>query len=188
MDTPQGATAPQYPRKISMKEIGAQPSKEDRAAMLLDVNKQIPLARVYGIAGAFKPGNSDHGPFVKFMGQFKAVNLRTGEIFVSSTMLLPKFMEEQLHGILSANAGGNGGASVEFAFEIGVQGDGNQPGKKPSALGYKYSAKPLMALAENSMLAALEQKIGGISALPSPTPPATETPPNGDAKKGDKKK
>lgn len=151
-----------YPRKITMSSIGAQPSKEDRAALLLRPTEQIPLARVYGIAGAWKPGQSDHGPYVKFIGQFKAVNLRTGEIFISSTLLLPKFMEEQLHGHLSAGET----RSVEFGFEIGVEGD--RPGMKASALGYQYTAKPLMAMSENSALAALEAKLGGVAALPAP--------------------
>lgn len=146
---------PNYPRKLTLKECGAQPSKEDRAKLLLDAKLQIPLLRIFGIAGAFKPGNSDHGPFVKFIGQFKAINLKTGEIFVASTMILPRFIEEQLHGVLSAAAS----QSVEFAFEISAQGD--QPGAKASATGYTYSAKPLMGFAENSALAALEAKIGG---------------------------
>jgi hypothetical protein len=159
---PAAGSAPKYPRKITIKEIGAQPSKEDRAAMLLSAALQIPLARIYGTAGAFKAGQSDHGPFVKFIGQFKAVNLRTGEIFVASAMILPKFLEEQLHGILT----GGVAQGVEFAFEISVQGD--QPGVKPSATGYTYGAKPLMALAENPVFAALEAKMGGLPQLAAP--------------------
>jgi len=148
------ATQPKYPRKITLKEVGAQPSNEDKAAMLLDSTKEITLARIYGVAGAFKPGNSDHGPFVKFMGQFKAVNMRTGEIFIGTTLILPRFLEEQLHGHLSA-----GTVGVEFAFEVSAKGD--QPGAKKSATGYTYTAKPLIGFAENSALAALEAKIGG---------------------------
>ena len=146
---------PQYPRKITLKECGAQPTKEERAAMLLNAALKVPLLRVYGIAGAFKPGSSDFGPFVKFIGQFKAINLKTGEIFVASSMILPQFIEEQIHGYLSSGAT----TGVEFAFEISAQGD--QPGAKPSATGYTYGAKPLMGFAENSALAALEAKISG---------------------------
>lgn len=161
--TDQQAKLPQTPRKITLKEIGAQPSKEDRAAMLLDASKKLVLARIFGIAGACKPGTSDHGPFVKFIGQFKAVNMRTGEIFVSSTMILPKFIEEQLHGVLTAGVSQSG---VEFAWEIYAQGD--KPGAKPSATGYTYGAQPLMGFAENSALAALEAKISNVAQLPAP--------------------
>lgn len=157
----------QYPRKITLKEIGAQPSKEDRAAMLLDHSKVIALARIYGIAGAFKPGmgttpDGTQKPYVKFLGQFRAINLKTGEVFNSSTMILPQFIEEQLHGILSAG----GAQSVEFAVEISAQGD--KPGAKPSATGYTYSVKPLLQMGENSALAALEAKFSNVAKLPAP--------------------
>lgn len=159
------APAPQYPRKITLKEIGAQPTKEERAAMLLDHTKIIPLARIYGVAGSFKPGmgqtpDGTQKPYVKFLGQFRAVNLKTGEVFNSATLILPQFIEEQLHGIL---ASGNA-QSAEFGFEIAAQGD--QPGKKPNATGYTYQAKSLLAMGENSVLAALEAKFQ--AALPAP--------------------
>lgn len=161
------APAVSYPRKITIKEIGAQPSNEERAAMLTNPALVTPLARIYGIAGAFKPGmgstpDGTQKPYIKFLGQFKAVNLKTGEVFQSASMILPGFIEEQLHGAMTAD----GTRSVEFAWEISAQGD--QPGKKKSATGYTYNAKPLLDVGENSALTALESKFSNVKQLSAP--------------------
>lgn len=174
----ENTAAPQYPRKITLKEIGAQPSREDRAAMLTDPTKKIALARIYGVAGSFKPGmgqtpDGTQKPYVKFLGQFRAVNLRTGEVFNSATLILPQFIEEQLHGVLTS---GNA-QSAEFGFEISAQGD--QPGKKPSATGYTYQAHSLLQMGENTVLAALEAKF---SAPALPAPKSEEKKPDGKKK------
>lgn len=166
----QQADAPKvsYPRKITIKEIGAQPTNEERAAMLTNPALIIPLCRIYGVAGAFKPGmgstpDGAQKPYVKFLGQFRAINLKTGEVFNSATLILPAFMEEQLHGALSSGSA----QSAEFAFEISAQGD--QPGKKKLATGYTYIAKPLLQMGESSALAALEAKISNVKQLAAPS-------------------
>src|SRR5258708_3606618 len=83
--------------------------------VLKDKAKAVPLMRVYGVATRMKPGESDFGPYLRFLGQFRALNIETGEAFRAPVLLLPKFLEEELAGAMGS---GENVRSSEFAIEI----------------------------------------------------------------------
>src|SRR3954464_1880890 len=59
--------------------------------------KAVPIMRVMGAVSGFRPGESDSGPYVKLLGQFKAVNLLTGEEFSNvSTCILPAVISDMV--------------------------------------------------------------------------------------------
>lgn len=144
--------------KLTMKTMEAQPSMEDLAKLEKKTGAEnyLALCRIFGIAKKFKPGSSEHGPFVKFLGQFKGTNLRTKAEYVSGAMLMPKMIEEGLFAVMDAE----GVNDIQFAFEIGCKFD------KSAATKYVYTAKALTKAAENDPLALLEKQV--LQALPAP--------------------
>jgi hypothetical protein len=120
-------------------------------------SKEVLLMRVYGQANGFKVATSQFGDSLGFTGVFKAINAETGEEFSAGKCFLPKIVENQLGGILS----GQDSNGVEFAFDIGVKPANN-------AFGYEYVVRPVLAPVESPVIAALEEKMGKMPALPAP--------------------
>lgn len=120
-------------------------------------SKETLLMRVYGQANGFKVAASQYGDSLGFVGVFKAINAQTGEEFTAGKCFLPKIVENQLGGILSAaeNSG------VEFAFDVGVKPADN-------AFGYEYVVRPVIAPVEAPVITALEEKMGKLPALAAP--------------------
>lgn len=152
-------------RKITIRDvIGGTAPKQDEALMrkLLNAPREtVPLMRVYGIAKVAKLKVTDNGESFAFIGQFKAKSLYgpTKELeFSSSKCYLPKFLEEELVGLL----GSPSSEGVQFAFELGVKYD------KASVTSYVYTARPLIASQGGGALAALEAQMAGKAALPAP--------------------
>lgn len=141
-------------RKITVKTVsGGKPSIE---AILASPGKTLPLMDIYGVATSMKPGATDYGPYVKFLGQFEGINLATGEVFTAPALLLPKFLEEQLAGALGASANAN----AQFAFRLSARYD------ESAATNYVYVAKSLIPTKESDALAQIKMQMQ--AALPAP--------------------
>ena len=147
----------QYPRKITMKTILGE--KLDFEKLMKVDGKRLQLADIYGVATKAKPGESDLGPYVRFLGQFRATNLETGEVFESAVCILPRFIEEQLMGAM----GLDGAQNVEFALRVSAKYD------KDAATKYVYEAKNLLPTRESDALQSLTERVGdAVKALPKP--------------------
>lgn len=132
--------------KITVKNVCGSPDLE---AILKAPNKQIELMDVYGLARKAIPGESQYGPYVKFSGSFKAVNLDTGETVQSGALILPGTAQELLAGAFSDDA-----TEIKFGFKIGVKYD-----KESKGTGYSFVVTSLTEPAENDPLVALENQI-----------------------------
>ena len=143
-------------RKITVAGIGATPDLE---VLLKQSGKQMLVARVYGVARRAKPemGKEGRGDYVKFYGQFKAVNVVTGESFVSGALILPGVVQDQLYGAMDGDVQG-----VEFAVDIGAKYDPDAVTK------YVYFAKSLIKPKDNDPLLLMEKQLAGLKALPAP--------------------
>jgi hypothetical protein len=115
--------------------------------------KPTPIMTVYGLLTDSKPDHSDYGDYIRFSGNFEAVNMSNGEHFRSGRLILPGIAEGLLQGALEQE----GVESVQFALEIGIK-----PSKSP--VGYDYTVKPLIETSENDPLADMRGKLS----LPSP--------------------
>lgn len=113
------------------------------------------LMQVFGVATGTKVGDGNYGPWEALTGQFRAVNLETGEIFqsgvchlptVALNLIIPRIKEDSVNG-------------VEFAFNIGVVPADNK-------VGYEYIAEPLIEAADNDPLELLAKKV--MNLLPAP--------------------
>jgi hypothetical protein len=131
-------------RKLTIKSISDKPTLKD-----LIEHTEIPLCRVYGIANGMKPDSTDYGNFVRFMGDFRGTNLKTGEQVRSGQMIMPKIIEDLIAGQLVNPEI----SALEFGFEIGMRLD------ETVATKYVYTAKSLIEAAENDPLIALENKM-----------------------------
>lgn len=117
------------------------------------------LVRIIGVANKAKPGMTDKGEYVKFVGDFEATNLVTGEEMHSAACILPQFIGEQIWGAM--NSDGTEKMST-FAFDIGAHYDASSVTK------YVYDVKALIAPKSNSLLAELKASVPAIRALPAP--------------------
>jgi len=114
-----------------MKKIGAQPAP-------WSVEEARDLAHIIGKANGFKTGSTTYGFYDKFHGEFEAVNLETGEVFVAPALLCPPMMEMLIKQAL-VNAGAEGG-------KVGVGRQPDTEGKDASAavmVGFILGVKPV---------------------------------------------
>lgn len=139
---------PEQIRKITLKNVmGGNPDIE---VLVKAPNKRIDLCTIYGIARRFKPDESEKGQFIRFYGQFKAVNLKTGEVFQAGQVILPGAAQDALWGAMS----GTEGAQVSFAIKVGVK-------YSPTAIAkYEYTVESQLPPQENDPLKALEVQAG----------------------------
>lgn len=152
-----GAKEPETLRKITLGTIGVQPDIE---ALMKADGKKLDLADIYGVATKAKPGQSDYGPFVAFLGDFRAVRLSDKATFQARKIIFPQFIEEELYGAFPDGVNGN----VEFAMRISAKFD------KDAATKYVYEMKPIIKPAESAQLSALEAKMkDAVKALPAPS-------------------
>lgn len=157
--------------KISIKGIGAQPAPGS-------VKEPREIAKIFGSARQFAVGTTTYGDFVKFKGDFEAINMATGETFRSNSLLVPQILENMLvQALLDAGAragktktakdaevqGDPATAPVEFAVIVGVRPAGSKDGAAPAGTGYEFTLKPLVELRDSDPLAHLRQAVQGIA-------------------------
>lgn len=132
-------------RKITIKAIAG---KIDIEKLIGMPEKKMPLARIFGIANKATPDAGDYGAFVRFHGQFRAINLETGVEYQAGTLLLPPIAQDMLGGVLAGDA-----ESVRFGFDISVRFDNDAVTK------YVYEIKPLVEASEDDPLSLLAKQV-----------------------------
>lgn len=148
-------------RKITIRTVTSLDSEQIFELANKTRDKQVPLLRIWGVAKRAKPGSSDYGPYVRFLGDFRALDVQTGALYRSSVAILPKFMEEQLAGAMGT---GDNSVAAQFGVEISVKYDGK------AATKYVYMDRALLEPEQSNEILALEDKIRGTDpkALPAP--------------------
>lgn len=119
-----------------------------------------PLFQVIGQAYGTRKGEGDYGPWVALVGQFEAVNLKTGEFFSGPECFLP----EPYNGMIVDRLTGEGRANaVDFAYEIGLKAPGED-----STVQYEYTCKPIHDPKAGDPLKELRARLPKFAALPAP--------------------
>jgi len=166
-NTAQGA---EIARKITISTVAGKAAKWFEKLMN-SPTKSLRLMQVFGFATFSKPDASEYGEFVKISGNFRAVNLDTGEITNAPQVILPNFLGQALHGALMTP---DRSGPVKFAFEIGVVYD------PAAATKYVYTIRDLMPPQQDDPLAAMQALIMGAAKpaldAPNPTPEPTPEP------------
>ena len=154
-------------RKLTIKTAGFDTTAVKAA---LGDNKTADLLKVVGITTEARPGQTDKGEFIKFGGQFRAVNLQTGELFESATAIFPNFIADSLAAALAQSQ------EVEFGILIGAKANAT------SVTGYEYTVRPLVEAKVSDKLGALIAAAGLDAPLSLAAPAAAEAPAKAPAK------
>jgi hypothetical protein len=145
--------------KVMLGDFAGEGGMADALFQRLVKEKKIPLYQIMGVVKAARTKTSDYGESIKFIGQFEATSLiEKGRVVRSSTCYLPRYIEEELYGLLGA--GSQTHEAVTFAMEIGVQYD------VKAATKYTYTARPLVNTTGGDELELLRQQVA--KALPNP--------------------
>jgi hypothetical protein len=125
--------------KISTKKVCGKIAKPDKKTLLM---------QVFGVATGTKLVPSPFGEAMGMLGQFRATNLVTGEVFQSGVCFLP-IMGLNMVAPMIAKEGVEG---VQFALLIGVV-------PAENAFGYEYYVEPIMQASESDPLEILAKKV-----------------------------
>ncbi len=139
-------------RKISVKTVYGE---IDLEALLKDKAKTHHVMDVFGVARRTKPGESDNGPFMAFMGEFRAIAAPgapngAGAMYRAPKVFLPKFLEEEVAATIGD---GETVKSVEFGYRIYAKYD------KDAATKYVYMADSLLEPEVSDAMLALESRM-----------------------------
>lgn len=128
--------------------------------------KKAKVMRVAGIARKMVPGSSDMGEWVRFEGNFKAINMLTGEEFMAAKCFLPDVAGDILESAFAPDEEtGEVPSSVEFGFDIVMVPDDTM------ATGYFYEADPLKEPAEDDSITRLMSSMPKLPrSVPKPEP------------------
>lgn len=159
-------------RKLTIKGCNLSMKALKDAVSAVEDGANVPALKIVGKSTSAAHGSTDKGPYIKFGGDFYAVNLLTGESFQSGVSILPQFVALQLEAALKASN------SVEFGLEIGAKRNDT------SVTGYEFTIKPLIEAKPTDTVSALLSRAGiDLAALPKPAAapapapaPAAETP------------
>ena len=132
-------------RKITIKNCGFD---VQTVKMAIEGKKSADLLKIAGVTHKSQPGQTDKGSYLLLQGEFRAVNLISGEIFESASCILPNFISDRLAGALQVSD------QVEFALMISAK-------SNPSSVtGYEYTVTPLVEAAPSDRLANLLESSG----------------------------
>lgn len=160
-----------YIKKLSVASIGAIPKEFKKQPH----DTRVALMHVFGRVDSMETGTSQFGPWVAFVGSFKAILLDGGEVFRSSKCLLPGLASDAVENAVQES----GGNTVEFAIEIGVRRVVKlAPNGDEVGAGYEYTMKPLIEMDEaTDPLAALESRVLALNPPPQSALPLDESAP-----------
>lgn len=119
------------------------------------------LYTVFGTASGTRGGTSNYGDWVAFKGTFEAVRSSDGARFLSNELILQQPAESLLIDALATAKKNDEGASVKFAFEVGVKtsqrwvdtNEGNS---------YEYTIKSMLSVNRHDPLAEMRKALSGV--------------------------
>jgi hypothetical protein len=130
--------------QMSIKKIGCDAKDAVRQ------DKQVFMARIYGVASAVKTKEQKNGDLYSYLiGEFRSVNNK-GEKHESDKLFLPGGILEKIEGQLAAA----NGQAVQFGYEIFANPD------ESVTVGYRYAATSIMKTEVSDRLAKLSAEVG----------------------------
>lgn len=160
-----------FPKKISTQTMGLKMAQCEEIAES-NQGKAVPVLRVWGIASSKTAGVTQFGPYLKFSGEFAALNYVTGEEARSQGLLLPAVAEGVVASLVdkAAKTGGQAQIGIEITVEYNNSAKG---GTK-----FKYGVTPLFEYKGDDALAEMAKQL--------PTPKLLKALPDSTAKTGKK--
>ena len=162
-------------KKITIGGMGI--NAKEVAATLAKDGDMISVAKIYGKAKAYKEQPSKLDPTkndVKFIGDFEAINLLTGEVTNAPTCYLPGSAADATYAAMQGVAEDE---FVVFGVEIAIKKWSKSP------VGYVYGVAVPRRPEAADPLAEIREKMIGQAARPALTDQSSETPDKSKAKK-----
>lgn len=125
------------------------------------VGQQRDIAIVLGYARRMETKTTSYGDAIAFHGDFKGINVETGEEFRAAICYLPDVAASMLENAMADAPD----STVEFGFKISVIGVKSR--NSGDADKYEYRVEPLLKFADTDPVTALENRIKQ-AALPAP--------------------
>jgi sugar lactone lactonase YvrE len=135
-------------KKITLSEVCGKLAKNS-------VKEAYDMMVVFGITAMSKVGTSANGTYVKWIGIFEAVNLQTGEVFQSNSLILPADGEEILSVMTMENK------QAKFSFNIKVAPSAKSP------TGYVFITQASGQADSMAMLAEMRNSEDVVALLPA---------------------
>lgn len=149
-------------RKLTIKNAGF--SVGVIKELVSEENPKVDLLKIVGITTGARPGQTDKGEYLRLLGDFRAVNMTTGETFQAASCILPSFISDSLGEALKQSQ------SVEFAIMVGVKHAAD------AITGYEYTVTPLIESKPSDKMAALLSASGYQEPIKLPAPKAAKEP------------
>ena len=146
-----------YVKKITMASCGITPRLcED----ILDKNgkKKTIAVRVYGRTFDMKADATDMGPFIKFIGEFEAVNLIDKSKYRSKTLIIPQVAEQFMADAVSAAKADDPNAVAQFGLDITIEENRSTKG----GCKFKYGVQPLVDAPKRDALSQIGESLGAL--------------------------
>lgn len=130
----------------------------NKKTVLRGIEKQY--MRVVGVCRNTVIKNSQYGDSIEFQGDFRAINIDSGEVFNSGKLFLPSIAETFISNAMENVRYTDGFSGLELAFDIGIK-----PASNP--MGYEYTVKPLIEPEQTTdRLADMLKSLPALEALP----------------------
>lgn len=138
--------------------VEAKNEKGETTKVLRGIERQY--MRIAGVVRSSKLVTTTFGDSIQFEGEFRAVNITTGETYDGGKLFLPEIAQSFVASHLHRLEKTEGFGGLEIAFDIGI---------KPSATptGYEYTIKPLIHKQQDDFLA---QMLGSLPPLALQSP------------------
>lgn len=125
--------------------------------------KPVLQASIFGLATGVKKKEMPNGDtFYPIVGNFEAINAKTGEVYNSGQLYLPSGIHEMIASSFLVDDD-KSDTVVQFAIDLFAR-VANNP------RGYEWLAKSKVKASANDPLAALRNIVKGLPALPAPDP------------------
>jgi len=151
-------------KKVSVKTVCNKPK-----SFFKELKEETPMMRIVGLARKYDIGTSQYGEYLKFIGEFHATDLSTGEQSVGAVAFLPQPVDGMLKESIDSMSEG-GKKPVEFAFDIFVIPD------PATEVGFQYRVAALTETKTSDPLAELLNKYSNVPMLAAPKNGEAETP------------
>ena len=142
----------QFPKKINTQSVGLALAQLEGIAKEADP-KAVPVMRVWGMVHAKTPGVSQFGSYIKFSGEFGALNLVNGEEFRSQNLLLPQVGEAVVNSLFERAA--KDGGVAEVGLDVCVEFNNSAKGGTK----FRYVVKPIVEFKGDDALSVMAKRL-----------------------------
>lgn len=167
-------TKTKFEKKLSARAIIGSAVELKKMALAIPADGgSVPLFRLVGLVSRVRTVESSYGESFGLRGEFQATRTSDGAKFASMEVFLPDFATQLVLGAFNAAkiAAGKDDVTVQISLDIGLK------RRDDIAIGYEYTAEPVVPLVTSSPLQMLLDQTEAAKPLALAAPALDTTPP-----------